>query len=184
MALSLAEQLKATRAKLKRLQNVSFVSGLISMVLAILCLVCFVLTVTFAWVRLTGTATSPIGLSTLGIIIILIISGVFGGVSDKADEDAQDTCLKLHDLEIAQDELIKYETRKLYRDCPNCIEGMCYCESVMNGFQEVGVHHCTEVYCANKAGRVLIEERLTPKEILAKNIHIKEGVQKRTWWEW
>lgn len=100
------------------------------------------------------------------------------GILNQAEEDTQDVCLKLHDLEIIQDELIKYETEKLYKDCPNCIESMCYCESVMSGFQEAGVYHCTEVYCAGKAGQVLIGEKLALEEIPT---HIKERVRERAW---
>ena len=174
MVLSLTEQIETKEAQLKRLNMISFITASISTITALMFLVCFIVTMHFVVSRLIGVHTNPLGLSLLATAIIFVISVIFGTYSNRIDQEANQIDSELYDLRLTQQDLVKYETNKIYKDCTNCIEGQCYCESVMSGFQEAGVNHCSQVYCAYKAGKVLIEERLTPKEISAKHVHIKE----------
>ena len=170
MALSLTEQIETNEAQLKRLNNLSFMAAGISTITALMSLVCVIC---FAVSCLIGVHTTPQGLSLLATAITFVISVIFDTYSNCIDRKANQIYSQLYDLRLTQQDLVKYETHKIYKDCTNCIEGQCYCESVMGGFQNAGVNHCSQVYCAHKAAKVLLEERLTPKELSTKYIHVK-----------
>ena len=175
MTLSLTEQIETNEAQLKRLNNLSFMAAGISTITAFMFLVCFIATMYFTVTTcLTGVQVKPLGLSLLATAITFVISVIFGTYSDRMDRKANQIDSELYDLRLTQQDLVKYETHKIYKDCTNCIEGQCYCESVMSGFQNAGVNHCSQVYCAHKAAKVLLEERLTLKELSTKYIHVKE----------
>ena len=144
------------------------------MITALMLLVCFVATMYFTVSRLIGVQVNPLGLSVLATAITFVISVIFDTYSNCIDRKANQIDSELYDLRLTQQDLVKYETHKIYKDCTNCIEGQCYCESVMGGFQNAGVNHCSQVYCAHKAAKVILEERLTPKELSTKHIHVKE----------
>lgn len=169
MTLSLTEQIETSEAQLKRLNMLSFITAGISTISALLFVVCFATTI----YHLIGIHTNLLGLSLLATAITFVISVIFSTYSDHMDRRANQIDSELYDLRLTHQDLVKYETNKIYKDCKNCIEGQCYCESVMNGFQEAGTNHCSQVYCTYKAGKVLLEERLTPKELSTKHTHVK-----------
>lgn len=173
MVLSLTEQIETNEAQLKRLNMISFITASISTITALTSLVCSIVTMHFVVSRLIGVHTNPQGLSLLATAITFVISVIFGTYSNCIDRKANQIDSELYDLRLTQQDLVKYETNKIYKDCTNCIEGQCYCESVMSGFQNAGVNHCSQVYCVYKAAKVLLEERLTPKELSTKYIHVK-----------
>ena len=116
MALSLTEQIETNEAQLKRLSNLSFMAAGISTITALMSLVCVIC---FAVSCLIGVHTTPLGLSLLATAITFVISVIFDTYSNCIDRKANQIDSELYDLRLTQQDLVKYETHKIYKDCNN-----------------------------------------------------------------